>query len=117
MANRIKPNRNRLRQRTRELRRAINEIDFIASGTLHTRTKVCGRKNCRCAEDPAQRHGPYYEWSRHHDGRLRHSVVTAEQSKLFAQAIANYHEVKVLLRRWEDETAQEILNPGARKDA
>jgi hypothetical protein len=35
-----KPSRHRLRQRTQALRRAINTLDFIASGTLHTRTKV-----------------------------------------------------------------------------
>ncbi|MGI9305269.1 MAG: DUF6788 family protein [Gammaproteobacteria bacterium] len=117
MTRRIKPpSRTRMRQRTRTLRRTISDMDFVASGTLHTRTKVCGRKNCRCADDPAARHGPYYEWSRHHDGRLRHSIVTPEQAQLFTQAIANYQHLKALLRRWEHETATEILNPDASKE-
>jgi hypothetical protein len=81
-----KPSRNRIRQRTKELRRAISAMDFVASGTLHTRTKVCGRKNCRCAVDPDARHGPYYEWSRRQEGRLVHSVVTAEQAQLCSLA-------------------------------
>lgn len=102
----------RVRERTRELRRAINAMDFVSSGTIHKRTKVCGRKNCRCALDPAARHGPYYEWSRRKDGRLLHSIVTPEQAEVFSRAIQNYREIQRLLARWESETAQEALNPG-----
>jgi hypothetical protein len=106
-----KPSRNRVRERTRELRRAINALDFVASGTVHKRTKVCGRKNCRCALDPAARHGPYHEWTRRQDGRLLHSVVTSEQAELLTRAIQNYREIQQLLVRWEYETAKEVLNP------
>ena len=105
-----------MRERTRALRRAINAIDFVASGTVHQRTKVCGRKNCRCAVDPAARHGPYYEWSRRQDGRLLHSVITPEQAALFTRAIQNYREIQQLLVRWERETAKEVLNPDAEEN-
>ena len=84
-------------------------MDFVVSGTIHTRTKVCGRANCRCAQDPDARHGPYHEWSRHQDGRLVHSVVTAEQAATLGQAIANYREVQALLARWRAESADELL--------
>ncbi|MDJ0862647.1 MAG: hypothetical protein QNJ87_13725 [Gammaproteobacteria bacterium] len=59
-----KPSRQRIPQRTKKLRRAVIAMDLIASGTLHTRAKICGRKNCRCGVDPEARHGPCYEWSR-----------------------------------------------------
>jgi hypothetical protein len=111
-----KPSRHRVRERTRALRRAINAMDFVASGTVHQRTKVCGRKNCRCAVDPAARHGPYYEWSRRQDGRLLHSVITPEQAALFTRAIQNYREIQQLLVRWERETAKEVLNPDAEEN-
>ena len=111
-----KPSRKRVRERTRALRRAINARDFVASGTVHQRTKVCGRKNCRCAVDPAARHGPYYEWSRRQDGRLLHSVVNPEQAELLTRAIQNYREIQQLLLRWEYETAKEVLNPGAEEN-
>lgn len=104
------PNQRRVRQRTKELRGAIDGMDYLASGTLHTRTKVCGRKNCRCADDPAARHGPYHEWTRRQQGRLVHSVITTEQAQLIARALANYREVKTLLALWERETAAEILS-------
>ena len=116
MSRRKRPSRTRIRQRTKELRRAIDAIDFAASGTLHSRTKVCGRPNCRCAKDPAARHGPYHEWSRRKGGRLVHSIVTDEQASYLMQAIKNYRKILNLLVLWESETAQEVLNPGAQEE-
>lgn len=85
-------------------------MDYVSSGTLHTRTKVCGRKGSRCATDPQARHGPYYEWSRRIAGRLVHSVLSEEQAELVAEAIANYHEILRLLTVWEARTTQVILD-------
>lgn len=98
-----------IRQRTKELRRAINSIDYILSGTLRQRTKVCGRSNCRCANDPNARHGPYYEWSRLENRRVVQSVLSKEQAAWVEYAIANYHKIRELLRLWERETAADIL--------
>jgi len=102
--------RNRIRQRTLALRRAISAMDYVASGTLHSRTKVCGRSNCRCADDPSARHGPYHEWSRRSGGRLVHHVITAQQAEIIARAIANHRELQELVVRWGEETASEVLD-------
>lgn len=83
-----------MRARTQELRRLITEMDCVGSGTLNVRTKVCGRKNCKCATDPEQRHGPCYVWSRRKDGRLLHSIVTADQAQFLQRAIANYLQIQ-----------------------
>jgi hypothetical protein len=101
----------RIRSKTLAIRRAIAGMDFVASGTMHERTKVCGRKNCKCATDPAERHGPYYEWSRLKDGKLRHKIVTPVQAQLLKTAISNRREIQALLVQWEEETASEILDP------
>ena len=105
------PSKRRIRERSRELRGKIARMDFVASGTLHTRTKTCGKKNCKCATDPEERHGPYHEWSRRKGGKLQHKIVNASQADLLKRAIANSREIQALLAQWEDETAQEILNP------
>lgn len=101
--------RKRIRQRTALLRQAINALDFVASGTIHKRTKVCGRPNCRCAESPADRHGPYFEWSRRKEGRLVHSIIAEDDARILEHAIANHRKAQELLAAWEDETAAEIL--------
>ena len=99
-----------IRSRTIEIKRAISACDFLSSGTLSSRTKVCGRPNCRCAIDPDYQHGPYYEWNRRSDGRLTHKIISEEQAELVAQAIANHREVLRLLSLWENETVEEILS-------
>lgn len=106
-----KPSAKRLRQRTAPLRRQISAMDYACSGTLHSRTKVCGQATCRCAVDATARHGPYHEWRRRKDGRLVHSVLAAEQVEVVERAIANRREIDRLLAAWEEESALEILGP------
>lgn len=100
-----------IRARTQDLRRSIVALDHIASGMVSSRTKLCGRPNCRCAQDPAARHGPYFEWTRYQDGRLVHRTLTPEQAAIFERAIANRRKVQRLLALWEHETVTEVLNP------
>jgi hypothetical protein len=100
-----------IRNRTEELRRSIAAMDFVTSGTLLTRTKVCGRPNCRCAEDVNARHGPYYEWTRRSEGRLLHHVISADQANLVKHAIQNHRAIERLLDQWEAETVVAILTP------
>jgi len=79
-------------------------MQYLSSGTLLKRTKVCGNPQCRCARDPAARHGPYYEWSYLKAGKLRHRTLTPEQAELMRLAIANHRKAKKLLRAWEAQT-------------
>jgi hypothetical protein len=90
------------------LRKEILSLDLIASGTISERTKVCGKPNCRCAKDPADRHGPYYEWTRRENGRYVHSVVSPEKAKQLSAAIKNYRKIQSLLERWSKESARLI---------
>jgi len=105
------PNPRRLRKRTAALRRRINAMDYASSGTLHSRTRPCGKANCHCATERAAWHGPYFDWTRRRDGRLIHCAVSLEQARLIRFAIANRRELDRLLALWEDETVTEILTP------
>jgi hypothetical protein len=110
------PSRARLRARTRELKRLISRLDYLASGTLLKRMKVCGKPNCRCANDPDAKHGPYYEWGYMHDGKLKHRRVPAERAELMQQAIDNHKCVRELLHDWELLTADQIIAPEPNED-
>jgi hypothetical protein len=90
------------------MRKALAAIDYLCSGTLLKRMKTCGSPGCRCAQDPAARHGPYYEWGHMRGGKLVHRLVSAEQAELLRRAIANYRRLKKLLRSWEVETERLI---------
>ena len=50
------------RERIARIRASFDAMDYLCSGTLLRRMKMCGKPGCRCAEDPDARHGPYYEW-------------------------------------------------------
>jgi hypothetical protein len=92
----------------RPIRKALAAMDVLCAGTLLKRWKLCGRPNCRCAEDPAARHGPYYEWSRRQDGRLRHSLLSSQQAVFVARGIKNYRKILALLARCSLETARRL---------
>jgi hypothetical protein len=96
------------RQKIGSIRQALAAIDYLCSGTLSTRMKVCGKPTCRCAHDPLARHGPYYEWGHMKDGALVHRAVTAEQASLLQEAIDNHRRAKKLLREWEEQTERLI---------
>lgn len=104
-----------LRQSTLELRRRIQAMDGVLSGTVHIRTKVCGKPNCRCAQDPEARHGPYIEWSHRQGNRLVHRILTPEQAVLVQRAITNYRTIQDLLGLWEKKTIEAVFPEG--KDA
>jgi hypothetical protein len=97
------------------IRDAIRAVDYLCSGTLVRRLKLCGKAGCRCAQDPAARHGPYYEWGHMKDGKLVHRMVSPPQAALLRQAIRNYRKVRRLLRAWEAETERVIAAADERR--
>ena len=112
-----KPTKRSAAQRRIEvIQRQIAEIETLCSGTLHKRTKVCGKPTCKCATDPRARHGPYYEWSRLEGRRLRHTLVSEAEAPLLTKAIENRRKVIKLLKRWEESTLA-ILLPRVRQEA
>jgi hypothetical protein len=96
------------RQRIEKIRAAIGQTDYLCSGTLYEHLSRCGKPGCRCAEDPAARHGPYYDWGHMQGGKLVRRRLSAEQAQLMRRAIDNYRKVKKLLRDWETATERLI---------
>jgi len=108
-----KPSRARVRARSKAIRKELNGLGFVVSGTLHHRTKKCGKPTCKCATDPAARHGPYYEWGRMRGKKLVQNTVTPAQAKLLQRGIENHHRAQTLLAEWEQLSEAEILHPDA----
>lgn len=96
------------RRHIEQLRSALTRVELLCSGTLSERMMKCGKPSCRCTTDPSARHGPYYQWGRMRGGKIARRYVTAEQAEVLRVAIANYHQVKDLLRSWEQETERLI---------
>jgi hypothetical protein len=98
----------RARERIQSIRTTLADFELLCSGTLSQRMMKCGKPNCRCATDPAARHGPYYEWARMRAGKPTHRYVSQQQAQMLRQAIDNYRQVKQLLRDWEENTERLI---------
>jgi hypothetical protein len=96
------------RQRINRIREALAAVAYLCSGTLLKNLMKCGKPSCRCHQDPAARHGPYYRWGHMKAGKLVHRYVSPAQAAILRQAITNYRKVKKLLRAWEEETERLI---------
>lgn len=95
-------------KRIAAVQRRIAGFDYVCSGNLRQRYAVCGTENCRCKAHPPEPHGPYYYWSRLLGGKVVQRVLSQEQAEVVARGIANYREVRKLLRKWEEETIRSI---------
>ena len=98
----------RARQQIHAIRAALARFDYLCSGTLLARMNTCGKPNCRCAQDPAARHGPYYQWGHMKAGKLVNRLVSPEQAELLKGATVNYRKMKKLMRAWEAHTERII---------
>ncbi len=95
-------------RRIAALKAQILAIEHIARGSLLERMKRCGKPTCRCAEDPAARHGPYFEWGRITAGSRASTHVSPPMAVKLAQAIENRRKLERLLHRWEALTLRAL---------
>ena len=66
--------------RVRELAAEFGAPTPMRRGSLAERYVKCSKPGCRCAADPAARHGPYYSLTRGVGGQTRSRWLTAEQA-------------------------------------
>lgn len=89
----------------------IAEVDFTCEGSLVERYTTCNNPNCRC-QDPAQRHGPYWQLSWKEGGKTRSKLLTPEDAPLYQQWIANRRRLEGALEQMRDlsrQAAEQIL--------
>jgi len=89
----------------------LEGIGYISPGSLVVRETTCGKTNCRCAADPPQRHGPYYQWSRAVAGKTVSRRLDEQQADLYREWIANKRRLEGIISRMEEisRAAGEIL--------
>lgn len=66
---------------------ALAEPMPMRRGSVSARAMKCGRKDCRCQEDPRARHGPYYSLTRAEGGKTRSRYLTADQAARARQQV------------------------------
>ena len=91
----------RYAQRFQALKREFQELDYFCKGTLLQRMMKCGKAQCACQQDPAKRHGPYFEWTYKAKGKTVNVKLTREVMPLFRDASRQYRKLRSLLNRLE----------------
>ena len=103
----------RYAQRFQALKREFQELDYFCKGTLLKRMMKCGKAQCACRQDPAKRHGPYFEWTYKAKGKTVNVKLTREVMPLFRAASHQYRKLRSLLNRLEN-LSQTVLRHQAK---
>ena len=91
----------RYAQRFRALKQEFQQLEYFCKGTLLKRMMKCGKPQCACRQDPAKRHGPYFEWTYKAKGKTVNVKLTRELMPMFRAASHQYRKLRSLLNRLE----------------
>lgn len=110
------------RQRLRQLLDTIDKLAFqcayqdgLIQGTPGEVFRTCGRKNCKCALDPAERHGPYLVIQIYQDKKQRQVAIKQDHQEYWQKA-KNYQKQMQTLAKLKEACEQltdkvrEVLN-------
>ena len=97
-----------LGDRYRELVSQLTEIGFFTAGSLLQRRTVCGTPSCPCHADAAQRHGPYWQYTRKVNGRTVTRRLSAADAEVYEQQIAASKQLRSVLEQMEELSEQAL---------
>lgn len=75
-------------ERVRELAAQLAVPTPMRRGAFSERYVKCHKPGCRCGEDPAARHGPYFSLTRGVGGQTQSRWLTAEQGEVARRQVA-----------------------------
>ena len=101
-------------QRFQDLKREFQQLEYFCKGTLLKRMMKCGKAGCACRQDPAKRHGPYFEWTYKAKGKTVNVKLTPAVMPRFRAASQQYRKLKSLLNRLE-RLSQTVLRHQAKQ--
>ena len=74
--------------------------DAIVKGRPHEAYRKCGKSNCKCANDPKQRHGPYRTVMVSQNGRQQLYSIRKDEDMLWQQVV-HYQYQKERLKEFK----------------
>ena len=84
-----------------EIAAALGSAGFALPGTILVRRIRCGKPGCRCAAEPPQLHGPYYQWTRKVNGKTETRLLSAAQMARYGDWFANARRIRDLTGKLE----------------
>lgn len=98
------------KSRQREIVAEIGKLGLCLPGSLVTRTTRCGTPTCRCASDPAQRHGPYPTWIRKLGTKTVTRTLSPSQLERYQPLFENTKRLRELVSELEQVAAEVVDN-------
>ena len=98
----------------RVLKGALATLGYFCKGTVLSRTFKCGRATCPCRQDPARRHGPYFEWTYKVAGKTVYHRLSPQEARVYKEGAAEYRKLKSLLRRLEHVSRRALAHEARR---
>ena len=109
-----------------ELVSLATQMGFALPGSVRSRFFECTRRNnCRCHDDPANRHGPYHYWTGTLQGRTTSVSVTDEQLAFVQEWIENERALRRVVEQMQQESLRALalltgkkvtkVTPGSRR--
>lgn len=97
-----------LTARQRDIAARLAEIGFVLPGSITERMMRCGKQRCACAEDPAQRHGPYILWTRAVNGKTVTKKLSRDQLERYQAWFDNRRRLRELTSDLETRSLEAI---------
>lgn len=98
--------------RFRTLRAQLAELGFFCKGTVLQRRLTCGKPGCTCADMPARRHGPYFEWTYKVAGKTVNIRLGAAEAAAYREAAREWRRLRTLLGRLERLSRRALKRKG-----
>ncbi len=95
-----------LEGRHRSLAAQLATVGFISRGSVVAGYTTCGKDSCRCANDPDQRHGPYWQWTRAVRGRTVTQRLSSGEAARYREWIANQRALDRIIRRMQQVSSR-----------
>ena len=86
----------------------LAQIDWALPGSIVERMMRCGKRRCRCKNDPPQLHGPYLQWTRTVNGKTVTKLLTTEQLARYQPWLDNASRLRNLVGELETLTVQTV---------
>ena len=99
-----------LQQTQQRIATELARIDWALPGSITTRMMRCGKKRCRCKNEPPELHGPYLQWTRTVDGKTVTKLLTAEQLDRYRPWLDNASRLRRLVHELETLTVRAVEN-------
>lgn len=93
----------------RRLLQQIDRVGWVRRGTLLKVFNRCGKPGCRCKADPAEPHGPYWQWTRKVKAKTISVRLTDAQARLLRDWLDNAKALDLKLAELE-KLSEKVTN-------